>query len=259
MIQLAHLSAIRFSGVDAEPFLQAQLSSNLNDLKPNQAQFAAWCAVNGRVLAVGSLARAEIDFIWVVATDVAELVVQGLNKFKLRSKVSIERLADAVYGVFERTPDDLSQFVYGRRGVGLAPQLEHGEADPEALARWLRADIREMLPWNGSGERFLPQMLALEQHAGLSLKKGCFPGQEIISRLHYKGELKRALRILTTSVPLAPGSFALESGNEHIDVLQSVGALCLAVVPKSLPEQFALHGEMGAVLCQPVEAGRSSH
>jgi tRNA-modifying protein YgfZ len=251
MITLPHLRAIRFSGVDAERFLQAQLSSNLNDLKPQQAQFAAWCAVNGRVLALGSLVRNEDGFIWFLAADSAQLATQGLNKFKLRSKVIIEVLDDVVCGLFERSPDDLSQHIYGRRAVSLAPPSEQLERDASEVTRWLRADIREMLPWNGAGERFLPQMLALEQHAGLSLKKGCFPGQEIISRLHYKGELKRSLRVLHSSIALLTGSYALESGNEHIDVLQSVETLCLAVVPKALPEQFAVHGEVGTVLCQP--------
>lgn len=251
MIYLAHLSAVRISGVDAESFLQAQLSANLSDLKPGHAQFAAWCAVNGRVLALGSLVRAEHGFLWLLAAESAALAVAGLNRFKLRSKVTIEQLPDAVYGVFERAPDDDAQYAYGRRAVVLLPQAEPGEVNPELLAHWLLADLREMLPWNGGGERFLPQMLALEQHGGLSLKKGCFPGQEVISRLHYKGELKRAPRRLRTSAALAPGSYALESGNEHIDVLQNVATLCLAVVPKSLPEEFALHGELGTVLCQP--------
>lgn len=251
MVYLAHLSAVRISGVDAESFLQAQLSANLSDLKPGQAQFAAWCAVNGRVLALGSLVRAEQGFLWLLAAESAALVVPGLNRFKLRSKVTIEPLPDAVYGLFERIPDDDAQYAYGRRAVVLMPHAEPGEVNPEPLARWLLADLREMLPWNGGGERFLPQMLALEQHGGLSLKKGCFPGQEVISRLHYKGELKRAPRRLKTSTALAPGSYALESGNEHIDVLQNVATLCLAVVPKSLPEEFALHGELGTVLCQP--------
>lgn len=250
-LHLAHLRAMRISGADAEQFLQAQLTSNVKELKPGQGQFSAWCAANGRVLAVGSLVRSDQDFLWLLAADGMELAVQGLNRFKLRSKVKIEALDEPLYGVFERSVDDLAQFAYGRRAVLLMHQVEPGENDPQLLDRWLRADLREFLPWNGGGERFIPQMLALEQHAGLSLKKGCFPGQEIISRLHFKGELKRALRLLSTQAALAPGSYALESGNEHIDVLQSVADLCLAVVPKSLPEQFAVHGELGATLCHP--------
>jgi tRNA-modifying protein YgfZ len=262
---LPHLAAISVTGMDAQRFLQSQLSSNLADLAPisdlgpltqqTATQFSSWCAANGRVIGLGWLYRAGPNFYWVVHKADTSALLLGLKRYLLRSKASLQLDAR---GVFSGLGADGITLPDGR-ALHLA-ELETAEsalADSEplqaALAAWLRADIVQGMAVCGGGERFLPQMLGLERYAGLSLKKGCFPGQEVIARTHYKGEVKRALRTLQADIApglgLVPGTHGVCESTERIDVLQVMDDMVLAVVPKALPSAFAIILATGTV-CQ---------
>jgi tRNA-modifying protein YgfZ len=256
MSELPHLAAIVFAGTDAQAFLQSQLSSNVAELAQGEAQLTSWCAINGRVIALGWLFRsaaADIPtFHWFVARTTLAATLAGLTKFKMRAKVSIQAPEQAVVGALsEPTAASADGFaIPGGRNVALAV----GEAifESEFHAQWLARDIAEKIPWNGGGERFLPQMLGLEHFGGLSLKKGCFPGQEVIARLHYKGALKRDLRVLTLARTLSAGSYVVQGGSDAVDVLQCHGSSALAVLSRTLPSHFALEHVDGALECQSV-------
>ncbi len=234
---LTHLSAIQITGIDAENFLQSQLSSNVKALLGEATQLASWCAANGRVVGLGWLYRIDQGFCWIVATAYVEPLVQGLTKYKLRSKVLIQA--------------DPRRVIIGDAGA-CALRLADGRSlslaentvinNKKALAQWLRADIEQCIATQGGGERFLPQMLHLERYGGLSLKKGCFPGQEIIARTHFKGELKRDLRVLKgeSPTPLPIGSWPIVDSGERVEILQSQDQLALAVVHRTQPNAFRL-------------------
>jgi tRNA-modifying protein YgfZ len=321
-VELVHLAAIKIAGVDAEKFLQAQLSSHITQLAAKTPQLSAWCAANGRVLALGWLFRAEElrlgvtdkhmesvfpasprestfgehyskhlrsyppariaslneecriqestfgehysqhlhsyppagiasvfpaspreSFIWFVARDCAEQAQLGLNKFKLRAKVTVTLSSECVLGSFEPDAASVENFrLPDGRILALAEHAPSGNT--AALAReWRLRDIHQRIAWNGGHERFLPQMLGLVRYDGLSLKKGCFPGQEVIARLHYKGELKRDLRVLSCALPIAPGRYLCDAYNDSVEIIQSEGVLALAVVAKALPGEFQLGPE----------------
>ena len=72
---------------------------------------------------------------------------------------------------------------------------------------WSLLDIESGIPWitDSTSEKFLPQMLNLDLMHGLSFNKGCYPGQEVIARLHYKGEVKRRLYLGSGSGEVTPG------------------------------------------------------
>jgi tRNA-modifying protein YgfZ len=242
-LELPHLAAIKIAGVDAEKFLQSQLSSHITLMEAKTPQFSAWCAANGRVIALGWLFRAEDTFLWFVARDSAEQAQLGLNKFKLRAKVSVTPLHETVLGSFAPDPAfGPSLRLPDGRALALASQVPTSNASALA-AEWRLRDIRQHIAWNGGHERFLPQMLGLARYDGLSLKKGCFPGQEVIARLHYKGELKRDLRVLSCALPMPPGRYLCEAHNDSVEIIQSEGLLALAVVAKTLPGSFQLGSE----------------
>ena len=76
---MPHLTAILVSGLDAEKFLQSQLSSNVAALEPKGVQLSSWCAANGRVIGLGWLYRTAEGFCWIVAADTAEAVIVGFR------------------------------------------------------------------------------------------------------------------------------------------------------------------------------------
>jgi tRNA-modifying protein YgfZ len=247
---LPHLTAILITGIDAENFLQAQLSSNVKALTGQDAQLASWCAANGRVIGLGWLYRIEPGFCWIVNESDVDALIAGLSKYKLRSKV-----------VIEADPRKVIMGAGGACVLRLADQrtlslTEHTVMiDRKALANWLDADITQGIATSGGGERFLPQMLNLERYDGLSLKKGCFPGQEVIARLHYKGEVKRDLRVLHSDSNLAIGSWPIIDSAERVEVLQSQNQHALAVVHKAQPAAFEvlINGQVIAVRCTAPE------
>lgn len=246
---MPHLAAILVSGMDADRFLQSQLSSNVAALEAGAVQLSSWCAANGRVIGLGWLFRTSAGFCWIVAADTAEALVIGLNKYKLRAKVIISLSETAVFGSEGNLRATISNAVVAPihsvqladgRQVGCGVVTRCAGAPEEFLARWLQRDIELQIPWNGGGEHFLPQMLGLERFAGLSLKKGCFPGQEVISRLHYKGVLKRSLRVLQFAEPIAPGRFLSSDASDEIAIIQAQGLSALAVVNNNLSRNFSI-------------------
>lgn len=262
---MPHLAAILVSGLDAEKFLQSQLSSNVAALAPKSVQLSSWCAANGRVIGLGWLYRTAEGFCWIVAADTAEAIIIGLNKYRLRAKVVITLAGgnDADTVVVGSEASLLGVQLADGRSLGLAESMQFGDAPADFLARWQQRDIELKIPWNGGGERFLPQMLGIERFAGLSLKKGCFPGQEVISRLHYKGVLKRSLRILrfeptaAQSMPaqsILTGNYLCNDTSDEIAVIQSHGLNALAVVGNHLSQNFSIQREGLELFCHTDDA-----
>gem|GEM_PF-4057976 len=181
--KLSHLRVIQFTGIEARAFLQTQLSSDLHQLNPERPQFTTWCKANGRALTLGWLFDAGASLLWFVPSSNAELVTSQISIYKLRTKVQITLLQDWVIDSGEfKLPDG--------RSIGFSDAVLEPEDSSNA---WILADIMQFWPTLGGNDRFLPQMLGIERLGGLSLKKGCFPGQEVIARVHYKGEVKRTL------------------------------------------------------------------
>lgn len=260
---MPHLAAILVSGLDAEKFLQSQLSSNVAALAPKDVQLSSWCAANGRVIGLGWLYRTAEGFCWIVAADTAEAIIAGLNKYRLRAKVSITGGNDADTVAVGSESSLLGVQLADGRSLGFAKNAEFAAAPAHFLARWYQRDIELKIPWNGGGERFLPQMLGIERFAGLSLKKGCFPGQEVISRLHYKGMLKRSLRVLRfepmiaqsiIAQPILTGNYLCKDTSDEIAVIQSQGSSALAVVGNHLSQNFSMQRDGLELFCHTDDA-----
>ncbi len=153
---------------------------------------------------------------------------------------------------------DMAEAVMLPDGRALRLDEQPTDTDPVQVQNWRIADLCLPLPWlnEHSSGRFLPQFLGLETAGGLSYRKGCFPGQEVIARLHYLGKVKHRL----TGFVLEPagGEVKLESGqllatasDQSIDLLDSVNInqrwIGLAVCPAKLSdgEPIEYHGPGG--------------
>jgi folate-binding protein YgfZ len=90
-------------------------------------------------------------------------------------------------------------------------------AQPAGAAAWDGWQIRTAVPWvlPPTQELFLPQALGLEQHGAVSFEKGCYPGQEIVARTHYLGEVKRHLAYGRTGQALIPGQNLMVPGENR--------------------------------------------
>lgn len=201
MIPLPYLTLHRIGGADAEAFLQAQLAADVASLGVGAAGFAAWCSPRGQVIALFLVLR-ETDA-WVLACEsrLAVTVFDRLRRYILRSRVEFEALDGLILAGLpdaEQAPSGMA--VFQSRQPGLCYVLLGREANPpespgpsERAAWWQAVELRHGIAWlaPATSERFIPQMLGLDEIGAVSFAKGCYPGQEVVARTRYLGQVKR--------------------------------------------------------------------
>lgn len=222
-IALPHLALLVASGPDAIDFLHGQLTQDIRGLPDAEARLAGYCTPKGRLLATmvvwKKTAAADAPaqgpaVCMLVHTSVADALQKRLAMFVLRAKVKLERSSLRVVGVMPGNPADAApkpwQVQETARGLmvgcpGEAPRqwLLHDadatapepESDPGQLALWQALDIAAGLPWitQATQDTFIPQTVNLDLIDGVSFTKGCYPGQEVVARAHYRGAVKRRM------------------------------------------------------------------
>ena len=190
------------SGPDAASFLQGQLASDVRALAPGDWQWSCYLTPQGRTQSVFALFRAGADeFLLAVPGAMAEAVRERLARFRLRSKVELaidpERRVAGELDVADGAPSVADAHVAAMPGSrrlivrgGMAPT-----SDADVSARWRLADIANGVPVLTAAvtDGHTPQALSLARLGAYSVKKGCYPGQEIVARTHFLGRSKRAL------------------------------------------------------------------
>lgn len=264
---LSHLSAIELTGADAAAFLHGQLTSDVAGLGQDRAQISAWCNAKGRVIAIVLLLRLRDRYLLLLPQEQCAAFTKRLRIYVLHADVRISDRTDecvrvgvmagvghdlpAAGGIaapvpweiveqdgtlFLRLPDtDRTRrlLVCGELAPmqALWPRLET-EFEHVTAKGWQLHDILAGIPWLGPAlsEEFLPQELGLETLGGLSLAKGCYPGQEIIARVHFRGRPKRGLCHFTVEAdtPPAPATPIYMAGKEPRVVGSVIGAETVA-------------------------------
>ena len=205
-------------GSDAAAFLQAQLMNDVRALVPGRWQWNGWLNPKGRVIALFALVALDADRYWLVVPDfpAADLAAR-MQRFVFRSKVTLRARADCdASGAFAQ-PEHANGSAIHRTQETDAIELDLGGAGGERTLRiasrtlatpgttpavseadamrWAVFDLAHGLPRLSAdqSEAWTPQMLSLDRLNAYSLKKGCYPGQEIVARTHYLGQAKRGL------------------------------------------------------------------
>jgi tRNA-modifying protein YgfZ len=197
---------ILVSGSDARSFLQGQLTCDMDTLTRDNSLLACCNSAQGRVQAVMTVMERDAGVVLLVVSVMAERTIQRLRKYVLRAKVTIEDATSQLHDV-------------------TAPQAD--------LLSNLRGGIPHVFP--ETHEAFVAQMLNLDLLGGISFEKGCYTGQEIIARAHFRGAVKRRMyRFAANCSPPTPGTRLLV-GDEHAgDVVYAAateqGCELLAVV-----------------------------
>jgi hypothetical protein len=231
--------------------------SDVESLSAGRWQWSGWLTPKGRIIALFALVRVDAETVWLVVADAdaAELAAR-LQRFVLRRKVTITVRDDLhANGAFE-TPvhaagasfdgDAQTGIELDFGGYGLPRTLRitatREATDPEISERWAACDLRLGFPRlpPSQVEQWTPQMLSLDRLHAYSVKKGCYPGQEIVARTHFLGHAKRGLVLFETT--LAPEVGAnIEAGMSTLGQIISTarngdGFLALAVLPVERPE-----------------------
>lgn len=220
---LSGFSVLEVRGADAGAFLQAQTMNEVAALAPDHWQWNGWLTPKGRVVALFALLRRAPDRFWLVLPDFPAAELQSrLQRYVFRSKLTLSAApVVAATGPLSATPapdqaagDDEQGVALdlggqgGPRTLWLLPAGHPALAPPQAPTdrAWFAADLAHGLPRLPAAavEAWTPQMLSLGRLSAFSLKKGCYPGQEIVARTHYLGHAKREL-VRLRGQGLAPG------------------------------------------------------
>jgi folate-binding protein YgfZ len=257
VVLLPGLGVLRIAGNDAVSFLQGQLTNDVRLLADGRTQLSACCTNQGRVIAVLRLRQTEEAIYALLPSELLGRLATQLRKFVLRAKVEILQATDlhvgailtgppagvAMQQAIEETAMTMSpvplagatevvtfQYAEGREVLAASPYawrsiggLSLTRANPRNEAAWLAADVEAGLPQvsAATSEHFIPQMLNLDLLDGVSFAKGCYTGQEIVTRTQHLGRVKRrTLRfVLPPGSPPAPMSMLLLDGAKAADVL----------------------------------------
>ncbi|MCC5811970.1 MAG: folate-binding protein YgfZ [Ectothiorhodospiraceae bacterium] len=251
---LPDTAIIQVTGDDAPAFLQAQLSQAVEDMPSGSTRLAGYCNPKGRLYGVLQVIRMDGGYLLLTERTLVDLLLKRLRMFVLRSRVELHDVSDgwAVFGLRgERAQEALTELtgsradedgLVHRAGDLLTVQIPRGEgrslvlapAD-EAARVWgnLSRSLAVCGPWawrllairsgdpvvtSETAEQFVPQQINLELVDGVNFRKGCYPGQEVVARMHYLGKPSRRMyRLLGPggdSAP-APGSRVTTGDGKH--------------------------------------------
>ncbi|AUZ04351.2 MULTISPECIES: YgfZ/GcvT domain-containing protein [Vitreoscilla] len=272
---LPFLGVLKVTGEDRAAFLHNQLSNDINNLPASQACYATYNTPKGRVLA-NMLVLNTGDALWLImAQDLIEVTAKRLRMFVMRSKAVLENASEtlSVAGSLQPTDEDFDlpetpplllnateQQDFWRIALPHAGELLVGdtaslpEYHEKSAYQWLSHEINHGYPWivAANTETCVAQMLNQHLLGGVHFRKGCYPGQEIIARAQYRGQVKRGLVMYGSQNLVEAGEALLDDADEEVGVVintvpQAMGSLILAVVKHSVGEE-RLHTEKAAGL-----------
>lgn len=239
---LDHWGVIRAHGADATSFLQGQLTNDVMGLAASQARLAGYCSAKGRLLASFVVWRDSTDDVLLACSkDLLAATMKRLSMFVLRAKCELSDVSGEIrlYGIAgeaacSQNGGDRAEAPWSRAehngftvfrlpDVNGTPRLlrlaSPADAEPDVAAielntwRWL--EVRSGIPTivAATADKFVPQMVNLEVLDGVDFKKGCYPGQEVVARSHYRGTIKRRMFLFETTAPSFPGQEVFHSAD----------------------------------------------
>lgn len=260
LAQVDDLGVIEASGADAIAFLQGQLTNDTAGLDAQRVQLTGYCTAKGRLIAVFDQWRDGEVICLQLPREILAPVMKKLGMYVLRAKVKLTD-ASARWVTFGLLGPGSEALVAQVVGAALAPgaslqvdkvritrladgsrarerfmlrtPVEHAQGLRDRLASagrvdsgvwwWSQIDAAQPTVVAATQEAFVPQTINLEVLGGVNFKKGCYPGQEVVARSQYRGNLRRRMSVAHTSQTTQAGAdvFAL-------DEAEPVGQIVLA-------------------------------
>ncbi len=251
----SEVGVVLVSGDDAAEFLQNQFSNDIDQVTETSYQLDSYSTPKGRMLAIFRVLKISNGFLLFTARSVVQELLTKLHRYVLRSQVNLADASDYFCSMAIKTANQelLSTLPLNREPHGafqddnvisLSLPEQDGQLrallfypDPvQAMENWKRlaeqldtadfasfrlSEIRSATPmvYPETSEEFVLQMVNLEALGGVSFKKGCYPGQEIVARMQYLGKLKRRMYLAEIDLeqPPLPGDELVVTGKDSAD------------------------------------------
>lgn len=282
-VPLVHQRVLSIEGPDTEKFLQGQLSCDVSDVFSRGSSLGSHCNIKGHMLSLFRLLKTGDEKVWLrMSHDIFESSVANLQKYMIFSKAEATEISDQVAGLgligpgaqaivekcFGHSPSEDNGIIPLSNGLVVRVPGNRFEIwmEKEALTEllrelplevgigstneWILSEIDAGLPdlRSDTQEAFIPQMANFQAVGGISFTKGCYTGQEIVTRLQHRGQLKKPMYIAevsTAEMPL-PGQL-ISSPNKPNAGQVVIAAPCgenryrmLAIIVKNLADSETL-------------------
>lgn len=235
-------------GPDAIAFAQSQFSNNIAALPNGRWQFSAWLDAQGRVRALFHLLRLDDErLLLLLRGDHPDELASSLQQFVFRAKVRLTHSSSSMLAcgparpIFDVNCDgDLIELGCGNHSLLCGNHLSGDDS-------WRRLQLLDGWAWlpEAATNTLLPPALSMYRLPAVALDKGCYPGQEIVARLHYRGRHKHHLHRVKLSQAVSHGTVLHVEHDDAVQLLQVLphehGAEALAVLSDELAERFP-HG-----------------
>lgn len=241
--------AIFLEGPDAVAFAHSQFTSQVTALPMGRWQFSSWLDAQGRVRHLFHLARIEEERLLVILRGGTAIdFIDSLRRFVFRSRVKLSVAEGSLAGGSPlalhhiEVHDGVISFGCGSHAMLFGANVHGDDA-------WRLEQLRAGWPWLTDTvlNDLLPPALSLHRLGAVALDKGCYPGQEIVARLHYRGGNKRHLHRIELSKSVEDGSPLQRDGREFVRLLNIIAheeyVEALAVIADDIANDIAQHTE----------------
>ncbi|MEE2950147.1 MAG: folate-binding protein [Pseudomonadota bacterium] len=261
--RLTDRACLLVEGAEAEHFLQNLVTADIPSIAPGHMRPSALLTPQGKILFDFLVGRTDTGFRLECAASVRDTLVKRLTLYKLRAKVTITSVDDGVHAIFDEAPvgEAKATYVDDRFADGavlrLYGDLPEGTETVAADAyhdRRIRAGVAEAETDYPASDLF-PHDVLLDQNGGVSFKKGCFVGQEVVSRMQHRGTARRRLMLIDGEGHLTPGANVSAGGRAAIGTLYAAtGSAGFAVLRIDKLAKALADGQSVSVDGVPVEA-----
>ncbi len=270
---LSHTGLISAQGDDVSTFLQGQFTNDINQVTENRAQLSTYCSPKGRALALFLIYKQQKKTCLQVSEELIEPTLKRLKMFIMRSKVTLEDCTNQYIRLGLSGSESEQKLIklfssipteeYGTsqhaqltivRLPGVSPRFELISSDvaemkniwsilskeftPAGYSAWELTNIHAGIPTLDSTttDKFVPQMINLDELNAINFKKGCYVGQEVIARVKYLGKVKRRMYPATIESTVTP-----QAGDAVYDINNDTTiGLIVSAQPESNKKQALL-------------------
>jgi folate-binding protein YgfZ len=225
--ELSDLGFLKIQGADAKKMLQGQLTCNVESVAPLQGCMGAHCNPQGRIISLFYLFIYQDCYYLMLPHSMIALTLAALKKYAVFFKADLTDASNSMAAIGSTEPLPtiitaeqpavirISQGTSRCIIAGTKETIQHIRevpANAPAITNsdaWKYLDLTDKIPsiYPETSGKFLPHEINLDKLGAISFDKGCYTGQEIIARMHYRGKLKNHLymALITSATPPSPG------------------------------------------------------
>ena len=216
IIQLTNRTLLKITGGEVQGFLQGQFSNDIDALEEGVIQLNAYCQHQGKIMALIWVMKRDDEYYLSFPKGLSAEIVKKLTMFKMMSDVTIKDITNELlqFGVIDEVVDGV--FVLNTNQSIVLMDSDYG-FELSDISVWEQSCIANEVPEVelATVEKFVPQLLNLDiDEMGVNFSKGCYPGQEVVARLHYLGKSKRRMRQFECEGEVNVGNELLVAGSK---------------------------------------------